>query len=416
MSKNAEMLSLAAARKMLLAQSSRQLGTELISLGKLSSRVLAEDIVSAVNVPPADNSAMDGYALCHADTENTLSFRVTGKSLAGKPFKDSISVGECVRITTGACLPQGADSVEIQENVRLEESGDDTLIHLMQKPARSGMNVRYRGEDIAEGSSVLKAGCRLGAIELGVLATLGFAEAKVRKRLRVALLVSGDELRAPGEVLAPGEIYESNRYVLSAMLQKLGVELVDLGVVKDKLEDLRSAYLEGDRRADVIITCGGASVGETDYARQVLEELGTLNFWKVAIKPGKPFIYGQLKKALFFGLPGNPVSALVTFHQLVVPAIRKLQGEQDTEALSLEASLCEGIRPNRHRLEFVRGSYRAKKPGSGLEVLADAQQSSGAFCSLARSNCFILVPPGEKYLEAGTILSVLPFDELLGAC
>lgn len=416
MSKKPAMLSLEEARSILLSGVSTELESELESLANLPGRILAEDIDSPINVPPADNSAMDGYALRHADIKDDASFRLIGKSMAGKPFDGVISAGQCVRITTGAFLPPGADTVEMQENVALDESGESVLIRLLEDPPNRGANVRYQGEGIAIGDRALNAGCRIGAIELGVLATLGFAQVKVRKRLRVALFVSGDELRAPGELLAPGDIYESNRHVLRVMLQKLGVEVIDLGVVRDDPQHLRQACLDGNHRADVVLSCGGASVGEADYAREVLEELGTLDFWKVAIKPGKPFMYGHLKDSRFFGLPGNPVSALVTFHQLVVPVLRKLQGENAPEPLRLEASITQSVRPNRNRLEFMRACYRAGEQGEGFEVTPDRQQSSGAFGALARCNCFILVPPGSEDFPAGTTLTVLPFDELLGAC
>lgn len=415
MSNKPAMMSLEEALQTLLSGVSAGLGTELETLAHVPGRILAEDIVSPINVPPADNSAMDGYALCHGDIEDDASFRLVGKSLAGKPFDGAISAGQCVRITTGAVLPPGADAVEMQENVVLDDSGEDILIRLSERSPHRGANVRYRGEDISIGDTVLKARCRIGAIELGVLATLGFAQVKVRKRLRVALFVSGDELRAPGEPLGPGDIYESNRYVLREMLQKLGVEVIDLGVVRDDPRHLRQACLDGNRRADVVLSCGGASVGEADYAREVLEDLGSLDFWKVAIKPGKPFIYGHLESSLFFGLPGNPVSALVTFHQLVVPVLRKLQGENVPEPLRLEASITQAIRPNRNRLELVRAHFRSAEKGS-FEVDPDHQQSSGAFGALTRCNCFILVPPGSEEIAAGTILTILPFDELLATC
>ncbi|MBQ0798399.1 MAG: molybdopterin molybdotransferase MoeA [Porticoccaceae bacterium] len=423
---NTPMMSLADARQTMLASlaaggDARTLATETKPLAELPGRILAEDIVSPLDSPPADNSAMDGYALRFADISGSSTYPVVGKSLAGKPFNGTVSTGECVRITTGATLPGGTDTVVIQENVAVEAGN---MMRLVTPPSRQGASVRYRGEDVARGDIMLSAGRRIGAIETGVLATLGLAQALVRKPLRVALFVSGDELRAPGEALGPGDIYESNRHVLQVMLRKLGIEVVDLGVVADDPQQLRQVCMEGQRRADVVLTCGGASVGEADYAREVLQELGNLDFWKVAIKPGKPFIFGHLVQTPFFGLPGNPVSALVTFHQLVAPVLRKLQGADDPEPLMLSAPITQPMRSNRNRLELVRGRLSRSKlaaselhasPGCGFVVTPDRQQSSGAFGALARCNCFILVEAGAGELPAGTLLPVLPFDELLGA-
>ncbi len=383
--------------------------TEVKPLVELAGRILAEDIISPLDAPPNDNSAMDGYAFRQVDIEQGAHCRLIGKSLAGLPFEGTVANGECVRITTGASMPAGADTVVIQENVNVE---GETILFVEPSPSR-GANVRYRGEDVALGDKVLSAGRRIGAIEVGVLATLGFAEAPVRKLLRVALFVSGDELRGQGEQLGPGDIYESNRHVLRVMLQKLGVEVVDLGVVPDDPDQLRKVCLEGNRRADVVITCGGASVGEADYAREVLQDVGKLDFWKVAIKPGKPFIYGRMDSSLFFGLPGNPVSALVTFQQLVVPVLRKLQGADDPEPLRLSARITQSLRPNRKRLELMRAYYRPTASGNSFEVTPDRQQSSGAFGVLARCNCFIWVAAGSEVLPEGSLLPVLPFDELL---
>jgi len=430
------MMSLEEARQTMLSRVSRLSDTDVTHtdvthidtkpLSELSACILAENITSPLNSPPADNSAMDGYALRYEDIEPGACFPVVGKSLAGKPYQDRVEANQCVRITTGASMPEGADTVVIQEDVTLEpataergagngtgnDAGDG--IRVQEWPSKQGANVRYCGEDVSKGDIVLNAGRRLGAIELGILATLGIAEARVYRALRVAIFVSGDELRAPGETLKQGEIYESNRYVLREMLQKLDVEIIDLGVVPDIPERLREACLEGQRRADVVISCGGASVGEADYTRDILQELGEIEFWKVAIKPGKPFIFGHLDDTLFFGLPGNPVSALVTFHQLVAPVLRKLQGADDPEALSLTARSTQIIRPNRQRLELMRAHYRPAPTGEGFEVTPDRQQSSGAFASLARCNCFILLDAGSEELLAGAILAVLPFDELLG--
>ena len=380
---------------------------EAVPLAQLTGRILAEPVHAATDLPAADCSAMDGYALRHADLACGSGLSVVGTALAGAPFAGAIAPGTCVRITTGALLPVGADTVVIQEDV--ERSGDG--IRLGAVPPAAGANVRRAGEELRRGELLLPAGRRLGAIEIGVLAGQGLAQVAVRRRLEVALLASGDELRPPGTLLAPGEIHESNRHVLAAMLGLLGVAVRDLGIVRDDPDALRAAFREA-ATADLVISCGGASVGEADYTLEILRELGEVAFWKVAIKPGKPFLFGRLGTALVCGLPGNPVSALVTFHQLAVPLIRGLQGADDPEPLRLRARTTEPLRRNRTRLELLRGRL---EPGADGEhqVVPDPQQSSAAFAALARCDAFILVPAGSGVIAAGEWVDVLPFDALL---
>ena len=385
--------------------------TQMLVLDDLLGRILAEDIVSPLNSPPADNSAMDGYAL-GLNEEPDSAFYVVGKAMAGEPFTGAVQQGQAVRIMTGAEVPVGADTVVMQENVVRE----DDIISLT-KPPLKGSNIRRAGEDISRGERLLLAGHRIGSMDIGLLATLGLAEVSVIRPLTVALFASGDELRAPGQSLGPGDIYDSNRYFLKAMLNRLGCHVIDLGVVADDLGQLREAYRSADKQADAVITCGGASVGEADYAQQLLAELGQVEFWKVAIKPGKPFMFGQLRNSMFFGLPGNPVSALVTFHQLVLPVLQKMQGQnmqggQVEQPLSLMARSTQDIRRNRLRLDFQRGLYKNDGHG-GFEVTPDWQQSSGALGPMSRCNCFILVAAGENALKSGESVEILPFDEWL---
>lgn len=402
------LLTLDDARARILAAVRPVAETEAIPLAGLARRILVHAVHAPRDLPPADNSAMDGYAVRHADLAPGARLRVIGAALAGVPFAGTVGTAECVRITTGGHLPAGADTVVIQEDVA--RSGDQ--VRLTAEPGARGANVRRAGEDVACGDLVLPAGRRIGTIELGVLATLGLATATVRRRLRVALFASGDELRPPGEPLAPGQIHDSNRYVIGAMLERLGAEVLDLGIVRDDPELLRAVFQQGAADADLVITCGGASVGEADHARALLDELGEVNFWKVALKPGKPFIFGRLGAAWVCGLPGNPVSALVTFHQLVAPAIRKLQGADDPAPLCIQASAGAPLRRNRTRLELLRGRLEPDGAG-GWRALPDPQQSSGAFAALARCNAFILVPAGDGAIAAGAPVQVLPFDDLL---
>ena len=404
----------------MLAAVSPASGSESLALTDLPGRILASDVVSTINAPPADNSAMDGYAFNYATSINAGSnngavgsvgevseFTLVGKALAGVPFAGEVGAGQCVRIMTGAELPQGADTVVMQENVRVD--GETISLEKAPKPKA---NVRYAGEDIAVGETLFTAGHRLGPVDIGLLATLGIAQVSVLPRLTVAVFANGSELRAPGQTLAAGEIYDSNRYFLAAMLIRLGCELIDIGVIPDDLQQLREAYQRADAAADVVITCGGASVGEADYTRQLLSELGDVGFWKVAIKPGKPFMFGHLKSSTFFGLPGNPMSALVTFYQLVLPVLQKMQGAQVSQALSLSARVTCDIRRNRSRLEFLRATVSTDSEGD-LRVSPDKQQSSGALSSFARSNCFILLEAGEQALKQGERVTVQLFDAVL---
>jgi len=403
------LLSLDQARAHMLAAVAPVSGSQTLALVDLPGRVLATDITSPINAPPANNSAMDGYAFKCSSPGNssTDEYVLAGKALAGEPYVGAVQAGQCIRIMTGAELPEDCDTVVMQENVK----ADGDVIRLV-KPPKPQANVRYAGEDIAKGETLFTAGHRLGPVDIGLLATMGVAEVAVRPRLKVAVFANGSELRAPGEMLAAGEIYDSNRYFLGAMLDRLGCEVVDIGVIPDDLEQLRTAYKEADASADVVITCGGASVGEADYTRQLLSEQGDIGFWKVAIKPGKPFMFGKLASSTFFGLPGNPMSALVTFYQLVLPILQKMQGVEAAPVLLLTARASCDIRRNRSRLEFLRASLTSDSDGE-LLVTPDKQQSSGALSSFARSNCFILLEAGERPVKKGDRVRLQLFDAVL---
>ncbi len=408
----AKPMSLEAAKSAMLSAVDCRLPTSSVALHNLPGRVLATDIVATSDSPPADNSAMDGYALRACDLGVVDEFEVAGRVMAGDAFKGVVGAGQAVRIMTGAPLPAGADTVVMQENVEVSgeylHGGKPCRMRLLEQP-KPGANVRKAGEDMARGETVYTAGRRLNPVDIGILATLGMAEAEVRAPLRVALFASGDELRAPGERLEPGEIYDSNRYFLRALLSRHGYEVVDLGVVADDPALLREAYSEADSRADAVITCGGASVGEADYARDLLAATGEVGFWKVAIKPGKPFIFGHLSNSVFFGLPGNPVSALVTFQQLVAPCLQKMQGAVVTRPLLLTAVTTLDIKRNRSRLDFQRGLFATDEQGR-LCVTPDRQQSSGALGPLSRCNCFIRVAPGSEAIRAGEAVDIELFD------
>lgn len=383
-------------------------GQEIVPLADSLGRVLASAIISPMAVPPFDNSAMDGYALRAADLEHGSTLTLQGRALAGHPLQDgdACQSGQCVRIMTGAALPAGADCVIMQEET--EVNGDEVTF---TKPAHLGQNVRRRGEDIEEGAEVLPAGLRLTARELPLLASLGIAEVAVRRRPRVALLSTGDELKMVGEPLAHGEIYDSNRYGVRAMLERLGIELLDLGIIPDDPAALRRAFLHASEQADALITSGGVSVGDADYTKQLLEELGEIGFWKLAIKPGKPFAFGRLGKAWFFGLPGNPVSAMVTFDQLVRPALATLAGETLKAPLRLSATAATALKKAPGRLDFQRGIV--ENTASGLVVRSTGSQDSGVFSSLSKANCYIVLEQERGRVEAGETVTVELFGSML---
>lgn len=382
-------------------------GTESRGLRGSLGRVLVEDISSPLNVPPHANSAMDGYALISADlpATGTKDFQLIGTSWAGKPFNDPVYAGACVRIMTGALLPDRADTVVIQEHV--EFVGEATV--RIGAEHRRGQNVRRAGEDLRLGQIVLKAGRRLTPADIGLLASLGMPEIKVRRRLRVAFFSTGDELRRVGEVLGPGQIYDSNRYTLYGMLARLGVEFIDMGVVCDRREDIRAAFLQAAECADAIITSGGVSVGEADFVKETLDAVGRVNFWKIAMKPGRPLAFGTVKNAYFFGLPGNPVSVMATFYEFVQPALQRLMGELAAPVVVFKARALSRLKKAPGRVEFQRGILQTDADGQ-VTVRSTGEQGSGILSSMSQANCFIILPMGRGNLEPGEIVDVKPFE------
>ena len=326
-----ESLSCEVALQRLLAAITPLQDSERVNLRAALGRVLRHAISAPVAVPAHTNSAMDGYAINASDipTQGLNQLRVIGVALAGKPFNGTLGAREAVRIMTGAVVPEGADTIVLQEQAS-ETAGEVTI----DARHRRGQHVRLAGEDLAVGSTVLAAGRRLSPADLGLIASLGIGEVTVIRRVRVAFFSTGDELRSLGEPLGRGDIYDSNRYTLFGMLAELGVDAVDLGVVGDNPAALSAAFSSAAEMADVVITSGGVSVGEADYTKAVLGELGEVRFWKVAMKPGRPLAFGRLGRASFFGLPGNPVSVMVTFYLFVQPALEKLMGTTPRTALN----------------------------------------------------------------------------------
>lgn len=381
--------------------------TESITLTDAGGRVLAETVCSSMNVPQFDNSAMDGYAVKAADLTAPGQLTLVGRSMAGHPYSGTVESGQCVRIMTGAVMPHGADTVVMQENAEVLSDSEVAF------PAVKALdNVRNAGEDIATGQELFQAGHRLRAADIGLLASIGIASVSVQKRLTVALLATGDELVEPGNPLAAGQIYQSNSYGVGEVLKRFGCELLSLGTIEDSEDALRDAFRHADAQADVVMTTGGVSVGEADYTRDVLESLGKMDFWKLAIKPGKPFACGRLPSSLFIGLPGNPVSALVTLHQLALPMLRKLQGEEAVMPVRLQARAAESLRKRPGRLDLQRGVWSLAADGQ-VEVTPTGGQSSGVLSSMSTANCFIVLEQDRGRVEAGETVTIELFDGLL---
>lgn len=383
--------------------------TENVAIRDALGRILAQEVKSTIDVPPCDNSAMDGYALHSSDlpSSGNTSLAVVGASFAGDPYRGSISSEECIRIMTGAMIPQGADTVIMQEQVTRE--GDAIVIG---EGHRQGQNVRYTGEDMRNGQTILHGGALLSPADIGILASLGMTHVSVRRKIRVAFFSTGDELREPGEPLGEGDIYDSNRYTLFGMLSRLGVDHIDMGVVLDQRELVKQAFLDAAGQADAVITSGGASVGEADYVKDVLDELGEVNFWRVAMKPGKPLAAGKVQGKFFFGLPGNPVSAMATFYQFVQPALRCLRGETGTPPLTMQATCMTTLKKHPGRLEYQRGILSQESNGQ-LVVDSTGIQGSHVLTSMSKANCFIILPAENAGVTPGDSVEVQPFAGLI---
>lgn len=385
---------------------------ENLPLNECANRILAEDIFSPINVPSFDNSAMDGYAVRVADLESQLTLTVAGKSFAGNPFHGELKSGECVRIMTGAMIPNGIDAVVMQEETRLNEDGTVTFSHV----PKLGSNIRRIGEDVRQDALILKKGSILNVASLPLLASLGIASVPVFKKLKVAILSTGDELTSVGQPLEQGKIYDTNRFAVRLMLEKLNCDILDYGILADDPTVFEQIFREAQKSADVLITSGGVSVGEADFTKDVLAKLGEIGFWKIAMKPGKPFAFGQLEKAWFFGLPGNPVSALVTFYQLVQPALAKLSGVSSDGIAKLTQNLtaCSAVNLKKSvgRQDFQRGYFYANEDGT-LVVRPVGSQGSHMFSAFHESNCFIVLEAERGNVEAGENVTIQPFNTLL---
>ncbi|AFU19234.1 molybdopterin molybdotransferase MoeA [Actinobacillus suis] len=390
--------------------------TETLTLAECANRILAEDIFSPINVPSFDNSAMDGYAFRLADLAQFERLTVAGKSFAGNPFTGEVKAGECIRIMTGAMLPADCDVVVMQEETEVETLTSGQILVKFCKTPKLGQNIRRIGEDVKQGALVLAKGSLLNVTTLPLLASLGIAQVPVFSRLKVAILSTGDELTSVGQPLEQGKIYDTNRFAVRLMLEKLNCEILDFGILPDDPVVFEQTFNQAQQQADVLITSGGVSVGEADFTKDVLEKLGEIGFWKIAMKPGKPFAFGKLQHAWFFGLPGNPVSALVTFYQLVQPALAKLAGVNAERIANLTQNLTAiadtNLKKAVGRQDFQRGFYYVNQQGE-VAVRPVGSQGSHIFSAFYESNCFIVLEAERGDVNAGEKVTIQPFNSLL---
>ena len=402
-------LSAAEARDRMLAEVTPITGREFVAVRSALGRILAADIIAPHDVPAHDNSAMDGYAVhfasLAADGETRLT--VVGTAFAGNAFSGLVGKGQAVRIMTGAVLPAGADTVVVQEVTRVEDG-----VVIVPAGQKLGQNTRRAGEDLERGAVALAAGKQVGAAELGLIASLGIAEVEVRRRLRVAFFSTGDELASLGTPLAPGQIYDSNRYTLHALLTQLGADIIDLGVVPDVPAALEATLNEAAQVADAIITTGGVSVGEADFVREILARLGEVKFWKLNIKPGRPMAFGKVGKAWLFGLPGNPVAVMVSYTQFALDALLRLAGRDPLpERPLLTVLAANAIRKQPGRREYLRGTVAAVD--GRWQVKTTGNQGSGVLRSMSEANCFVVLPEDCAGVQPGDAVQVQLFAGLL---
>jgi len=404
-----ESLSVEQARKLILDLVEPVAGSERLFVRNALGRVLAEDVLATTDVPGHDNSAMDGYAVRFADlaSGDETVLRLAGTAFAGRAFAGRVEAGQCVRIMTGGVIPEGADTVVIQEVVRAE---NDRIV--VPPGQREGQHIRRAGEDLRKGSPAIRAGKPIRPAELGLLASLGAAEVNVRRRLRVAFFSTGDELCSLGTPLKEGEVYDSNRYTLFGMLARMGCEAIDLGVVRDEPAALEAAFRRAAAEADVILTSGGVSVGEADFIRGMMAKLGEVAFWKIAMRPGRPMAFGKIGEAWLFGLPGNPVAVMVTFYEFVREALLKMMGVAPVEPLPQFRVPCvTPLKKRPGRSEFQRGIL-FREDGE-WKVRPTGSQGSGVLRSMSEANCIIVVEDARGNVGPGELVDVQLFEGLV---
>ena len=377
--------------------------TERLPIRSALNRVLAEDVISPINVPSNDNSAMDGYAVRFADlkADGEVTLKIAGTAFAGKPYDGAAKPGEAVRIMTGGVVPDGTDTIVMQEHTQVKD-GHVTI----GKGHRLNQNLRRAGEDLATGQVALKRGLPLRPAEIGLIASIGIGEVTVFRKLRVAFFSTGDELVSIGTVPGAGQIFDSNRYTIHGMLTRLGCDVIDMGVIRDDPALIETAFQQAAANADVVITSGGVSVGEADFVKDMLNKLGEVLFWKIAMKPGRPLAYGKIAGAHFFGLPGNPVSVMVTFYQFVREALLTLSGQNPVPPLpTFKVPCTSALKKAPGRTEFQRGILSCDAAGN-WSVKVTGEQGSGILRSMAEANCFIILPTDQGNVAPGALVDV----------
>jgi len=383
--------------------------SESVDIFAALGRVTVQDVISPIHVPPHDNSAMDGFAFDGAQLRDTqgLSLKVVGTALAGKAWAGAVNAGECVKIMTGAIMPEGLNTVVPQELCHIAPSD---VVEIPAGLLKAGDNRRLCGEDIMQGQPALPKGALITPAAAGLLASLGVPNVSVVRRLRVAYFSTGDEILSLGEAPREGAVYDSNRYTVHGMLQAIGCEMIDMGVVKDEPELLEQAFNKAAAQADAIITSGGVGVGEADFTKAMMKKLGDVVFWKIAMRPGRPMAVGRIQKgqrsAVLFGLPGNPVAVMVTFLAFVKPALLKMMGSTATPLPMLRARTQEVLRKKPGRTEYQRGIVSRNAQGE-LQVITTGNQGSGVLSSMVQANGLIVLSHPQGTAQVGDWVDVL---------
>ncbi|MFK7890563.1 MAG: gephyrin-like molybdotransferase Glp [Granulosicoccus sp.] len=408
------LLPISEARRRLFAALPQSDQHELLPVRQVLHRVLAKDVIARVDVPAQTNSAMDGFAVHRSSipTAGERSLELAGTAWAGQPFEGVVGEGQAVRIFTGAILPDGTDTVVIQEHAQADKRSV-----LINADVVAGKNVRLAGEDIRAGEVILNAGHYMEAADIGLLASLGVRDIDVVQRLKVAFFTTGDELVSLDDTevtypLPPGMLFDSNRHTLAALLQHPGVEAIDLGIVRDNEEHTRKTLIHASQTADLIVSSGGVSAGEADFVTRVFHDVGQVSFWKLAMRPGRPLAFGFVGKSVFFGLPGNPVAVMVTFLEFVKPAIRYMSGMAAGEPLTLAAVCQSSLRKSQGRVEYQRGVMQIDEKGQ-LVVTSTGKQGAGRLSSMSKANCLIVIDEERENVKPGEEVKVQPFHGLL---
>ena len=396
-----------------LVQTRPTLPTEELPLIQAFGRIVAEDIISPINVPAHDNSAMDGFALDGKQLGSSpLTLRVVGTALAGKAWQGSVQSGECVKIMTGAVMPAGLDTVVAQELATVHTSGDETIVEIPAGILQAGDNRRKAGEDSQRGLPALRAGSMLNPAALGLIASLGIAKVKLYRQLRVAYFSTGDEVLSLGDAMREGAVYDSNRFTVFGLLTRMGCHVVDMGVVRDDPVLLEQAFNKASQNADVIITSGGVSVGEADFTKTMMKKLGDVAFWKIAMRPGRPMAVGRIGECILFGLPGNPVAVMVTFLAFVKPALLQMMGGLPSTTPYLRAKSAVALRKKPGRTEYQRG-FVCTLPDGTLQVEAAGNQGSGVLRSMVEANGLIILHHHQSSIAAGDEVDVMMFEGVI---